>query len=243
VTRLDIPQLARDAAAVVKRHGGRAAVDIGALAILIVTADALLRPALFVATRSGTTEVGPLTLLLDPFLLLHEAGFAILFGGACLRVADDMSGQAGRPTGARLRRNAVPLIVTMIALGFASYFGLMLLILPALLLTAVTTTTYPAILVEGRGWEGLRRSIAQCSPHLLRLTGVWAVLLVPFLVVMLSMVSQAPEGTSVTALWITELKIEIAQTLLNVLSLGLIMATYRQLGADADADRLSDIFE
>ncbi len=243
MTRLDIPLLARDAAAIVTRHGGRATLDIGALAILIVTADALLRPDLFVAARTSGTEVGPLSLLLDPFLMAHEAAFAILFGAACLRVADETRGEAGRPTGARLKHNAAPLIVTMIALGFASYFGLMLLILPALLLTAVTTTAYPAILVEGRGWGGLSHSIAQCGPHLLRLTAAWSVLLVPFLVVLLSMVSEAPEGTSVTSLWLTELKIELVQTLLNVLSLGLIMAAYRQLGEDADADRLNDIFD
>ncbi|MSU88114.1 hypothetical protein GE300_00615 [Rhodobacteraceae bacterium 2CG4] len=248
---LDLRQLASDGAAILLRHGRRAGLDLLALGVGMITAEALLVPERFVAARTGAAEGWPLSILLDPFLLLHEAGFALLFGAACLRIADDMGGAAGRPTGGRLRRNAVPLIVTMIALGYLSYFALLLVILPALLLAAATTTAYPAILVEDRGWAGLRRSIAQCLPHLFRLTAAWAVVFLPFLFVLFAMIPEAPAETGAetpvearaAVLWVSSLGMEVVQTLLNLASLGLIMAAYRQLGPDGDARQLNDVFE
>lgn len=239
---LRLGQLYSDMRTIFSRHGLSAGADFLALGIGMLTLEALLFPTRFVVRRLPDEDTSIASALLDPFLLLHEALFACLFGQACLRIAADMGFGRADEAASLLRRNLLPLIVLNIAIGYASYLGILMLILPGLLLAAVTTTLTPAILIEDRGWQGLTRSVSQCMPHVLRLTGVWAMIYLPALVLLISLTPRPTAETSAGQLWAALIVAEILSVLLATIILALVMATWQQVRDGSDRDRLSDIF-
>ncbi|MHA3976424.1 hypothetical protein ACW9UR_01950 [Halovulum sp. GXIMD14794] len=242
MTKLRLGLLVEDMRAILGRHGFLATAEFLALGIGVLTLEALLVPERFLARRAPDDEAGIGAVLFDPFLLLHEAAFACLFGLACLRVATDMKAGPDGPASEVLKRNLWPLIVLNMAVSYASYVGILMVILPGLLIAAVTTTLIPAILVEERGWQGLSHSIGQCLPNIAKLTACWAAIYLPALI-MLIVLTPVPDAESTApGLWAGMLVAELVSAILGAVLLALAMATWRQVSDSAGGGQLTDVF-
>ena len=246
MTPLRLTDLASDGGALLRRFGVMAYLEFLAIGIGTSTLHVLIAPGDF---RAGIAAGGGsvLAVLTDPFIVIHEALFALVFGAACLRIWWQTEGGAPEP-GARARflaAQALPLVVLNMLAGYAAYMGVLLLLLPGLVISALTTTLVPAVVLEQRGWNGLARSFEMTRRHLWPLTAAWAAIILPWLVLSVwaapgADVARADIGT----LWLAGLVPDAFAAGLSTVSLCLVMATYRRLIADESGglhDRLDDI--
>lgn len=231
MTQLRLTQLAADSAALLARFGPMAYLEFLAVSLGTTTLNALVAPQAFRAAVAGDGG-GVLEALLDPFILIHEAIFALVFAAACLRIWWETEGGAPHgPSRARmLLGQALPLIVLNIIAGYAAYLGVLLFLVPGLIVSALTTTLVPAVVLEGRGWGGLARSVEMTRAHLWRLSVAWGAVVLPWLALTVSS-APAPQLASedIGTLWLAWMVPDLFAAGLATVSLCLTMAAYRRL--------------
>lgn len=238
--------LIADGAALMRRFGPMAYLEFLAISIGGTTLHVLVAPADFRADIARTE--GVLEVLADPFILTHEALFTLVFAAACMRIWWQTDGAAPEPAVRRrlLLGQAVPLVVLNIIAGYAAYLGVLLMLLPGLIISAVTTTLVPAVVLERRGWNGLARSVEMTRAHLWPLTVAWTAIIIPWLTLTIWVTPGAASADAdIGTLWLAWLVPDAFAAGLSTMSLCLVMATYRRLiaaesgGSDSGLD---DIF-
>lgn len=180
------------------------------------------------------TEIPSLmSIFLDPFVLIHEVLFTLVFAAACLRIWWS-SNTAPEDRHGALTGPFLPLVTLNLLTGIALYMGLILALLPGLLIAAVTTTLTPVILFEGLGWRSLGRALRQSGRQIWRLTVVWGMILIPWLL-MLSSVNTPPEELAtadMSALWWAQFTPDVISAGLSVVVLCMTMSAYTILIED-----------
>ncbi len=246
---LQLTQIAADAATLVRRFGAGAFFDFLAVGVGVTTLQALIAPEAFRAEAAGQTPNSVFGVLTDPFVLTQEATLSLVFAAACLRIWQGWAGGAAPEGGwgAQLARNLAPLVALNLLAGFAVFVGLLFLLLPGLMIAALTTVLMPAVAIEGRGWEALARSVEMTRPHFLRLTAAWAALILPWLL-LLGVATPSPAAASEVApvtLWLMWLVPEAVTAALSVVALCLTMSVYLallQAESGGSARSLDDVF-
>ncbi|WP_112322431.1 hypothetical protein [Oceanibium sediminis] len=241
MTRLTAATLAQDTAGLLRRFGAALYLDFLALGVAATTLQSLLAPESLRRLTRGDVDASVFALITDPAILGEEALFTILFAAGCLRIWRASGGETSDPAAA-LRQMLAPLIVLSLATGFLAYFGMFLLILPGIVVLALTTTLVPMIVIEGRGWFALRATLSQCRPALGVLSLAWALTVIP-LVIVATAVGPPPLAADapITALWLGWLAPDLIAAMVSTLTLAMSMAAYLRLQPAGGAD-LEDVF-
>ncbi len=227
------------------RFGPMAGIEFLAVYLGMRALHILLAPDDFRARVTGTSDATFFTIYLDPFVILIEVVFAVIFGVACLRIWWSMAPAPVDRWGV-LTRNLVPLLVLTIGTGIVSFYGLFIAFLPGLVIVALTTVLTPVILIEGAGWGSLRRCVALCTRQFWRLTMLWGAILTPWMLYVFSASGSATEliGADMSALWVAQFRADLVSATLSAMILCVTMATYSQLidGEAGGGQNLMDIF-
>jgi|GEM_PF-6145117 len=232
---------------ILSRHGIWCFFEFAALSVAITTLYALIAPESFAMHFTRQADASMAGMLTDPVLLVAEAAYALLFALACLRIWEAHSGRrlAGDDRKRKLLRGAVPLVVLGFVASTLAYLGLILFIAPGLMVVAITSLIAPAVMVEGRGWRSILRSLRMTGGHVTTLTIAWAAIGMPllFLGVMLGP-DAALEAVPGAALWQAWIVSDLLSAAFSAASVALVMATYATL-LEAEAgggQRLPEVF-
>lgn len=237
--------VSRQSAGMFIRFGPMAGIEFLAVYLGMRALHILLAPDDFRARMTGTSDATFFTIYLDPFVILTEVVFAVVFGVACLRIWWSMAPAPSDRWGV-LTRNLVPLVVLTIGTGILSFYGLFIAFLPGLVIVALTSVLTPVILIEGAGWGGLRRCVALCAPQFWRLTLLWGAILTPWMLYIFNASGGAASliGADMGALWLEQFRADVVSAALSAMILCVTMAAYSQLIDDeaGGGQNLMDIF-
>lgn len=240
---LTLPRLIGDTLAILRRHGALIFAEVLALAMAIDLLAALLAPERTVASALGLRTTSLLGAYGDPFVLLHEALFAIVFAGACLRIA---AAPGTRP--AAVARADLPALIGLnIAASLATYIGILMLVVPGILLSAGLTLMVPVLVLERKGWSSPLIAWTRARPALGTLASGWAMILIPWLLFALSRAPLPAEWASLPApeaagnIIVATLPITVLSSVFGTAAICLSMAAWQAL-SESDAARISRIF-
>lgn len=225
--------LTQRAVTLLRQFGPMAFCDFLALTLGTRAIQILLAPETFREDMLQTQVPTLAAIFLDPLVLLHEGLFTVVAALLCLRIW-----WAHHPAPADrtsvLTRQIIPLIVLNLIASVALYLGLVLALLPGLIIAALTTTLTPVILFEGLGWRSLGRTLRQSGRQIWRLTVVWGMILIPWLLI-LATVNQPPElleTSSISQLWWAQFTPDVVSAGLSAIVICVTMAAYMILTED-----------
>lgn len=228
--------------ALAQRFGMGLYAEFLAAGVLMTTLEVLVSPEGLRARYEPGVEIALAQVFFDPFVLLHEALFSVIVGAACLRIWWAMTDDTA-PAGAVLGRTLAPLVVLNVATGFLTFFGLMLMIVPGLVLAAALTVLVPVIVIEEQGWIALPRSLGLVRGAILKLTALWAMILIPWLFLT---VATSPDPLAIAdatdgQMWLMLVLSDLFSPAMAALSTCATMAIYRQL-VSGERQTLDEVF-
>ena len=203
----------------------------------------LLFPEQALGMATGTGPAIGLSLFLNPYTIIASLIFTAVAAGAVKRLWMRMGHDAAPgPFGAAW----VPILGVSFLVDHLLTVGILFLLIPGLLLAALTTTLLPALVIERRGWGALSRACEMGQRSLLVLMFLWAGVLVPWLLILLGTAPPpaAPSAT-VTQIWVESLLSGLYDPAFAAVSLCLTMTVYaemQRLEGPGDGGDVSDIF-
>lgn len=217
----------RDSFALFSANAGMLCLEFAAATVAGMTACALFFPGSFLdvaVARPGDARVpSPIS----PYTICLSLAQAIAAASATGRLwrarFPDRQPISAAPV-------VAPLLVMALLVDHLFLLGLGLFILPGLLIMAVTTVFVPALIIERQGWRSLARSFEMTRPHLLALSGIWALVLIP--VVILSVVEfRGPPvaDATMTQLWLSEIASSYWTPVVNGFATAMCVTIYIRL--------------
>ncbi len=230
---IEISATLKEAASLFVKNGLWLTVEFLAAMIAITTAYVLLMPSQAFFLFSGGEVTNVMFLFVNPYSILSSLIYATVSTSVILRLWPRISGEeAPRPTQATwLAIFGLSLLVDHVLTA-----SLFFLIIPALILSALTTIMLPLLTIEGRGWLSLGSSIQETGPHLVPLTGLWGVILIPWVILVFTTgpVRNPETEITITALWLREIAHDLYAPPFVAFSICLIMAVYQKLRTPED---------
>ena len=107
----------------------------------------------------------------------------------------------------------------------------MFLLFPAFLIQAIATVYIPAMMIEGQGWNALRRSYLMVRGNILGLTGIWALVLLPWiaLLIFFQFRGQTVEIDTPFTAWRHAITSDLFSPVFSAFGACLIIAVYKRL--------------
>ena len=238
--RIRISDTVAETGQLMRRFGVSLYIDFLAVGLFATTVQSLVAPA-SLQPNTGASQRSILELFLDPFVILHETLFTVVMAAACLRIWARLDPGA-RLSDAQLWGNLLPLAVLNFAIGLATFYALALFVVPGLLLSALFTALIPVIVLEDKGWDALPRTMALTRGSLMRLTALWAMLLIPWIILSIAM---DPSGrilpdASAFDVWRAHIFADLHAPLMAAIATCLTLSCYRQMLDKEQAD--ADVF-
>ncbi|MEM9811878.1 MAG: hypothetical protein AAF913_04360 [Pseudomonadota bacterium] len=204
----------------------------------------LLFPGQAVWLVAGGEAPAPIFYFVNASSLIGSAIFAVVSLGAARRLWGRVGGDASPPPWGVV--GWTPVLVISLGLDHVVTAGILFLLVPGLILQALTTTVLPLLAIEVAGWRAVERAIAMARPHLLVLTVAWSVIILPWLSLFIfGGPAEAQDEVALFDLWLRAIFSDLFTPAFIGFSLCLSVVTYQHLieaeGGGPD-DRLSDIF-
>ncbi len=230
------------------KHGGWICAEFLALALAIDLVFLLATP----DAMGKLLGNAPKDILSEPlyylYLLASSAAFSVLIGHQAVRIRMFETGGFGDPSVARRAVLSVlwPLIVIHFAidLGFLTLLSIFIFFGPIFL--AFTTLSIPAVVLEQRGWDGIRRALDMAGPMWGPLAIIWSAILIPTIILseVLSVVMTVQLGEVDAGLpaLIYATVTDVPALVMNAYALCLILAAYEKALASENGPDLPDIF-
>ncbi|MEO0914018.1 MAG: hypothetical protein AAFY59_13685 [Pseudomonadota bacterium] len=242
MTPLPIGGTLREAAEIFLRNGVWLVIEFAAAMVAVTTAYVVLFPGQATFLFSGGQVTNATFLFINPYSVLSSLIYTAVSTSALLRLWPRVTGQAlPGPSAA----GWLAILGTALAVDHVLTFSIFFFIVPVIIISALTCIILPLQVIERQGWQALGLSLRETSPHLLPLVGIWAALLLPWLILLFTAGPDRSEvaDATLTDLWLRELAADLYAPLFIAFSLCLITAIYRRLRQPTpDSKDLDDIF-
>lgn len=222
-----IPTL-RDTYVLFKRHAIVQYLEFFAASVAGITFYLLLFPQQSAWFLAGVEPQNTLFLILNPLSVIQSVINSLVASMMVVRLWNDLSGTEIKLDLVRL---GPALIVLSLLVDHLISVAIGLAFLPGFFLLAITTAYVPALVIEGQGWNALRRSFQMTRDYIWALTGIWALIILPWIIlIMANSPNVEAIGTdSILAIWLREISSHLFFPLFAGFSTCMSVVVYRRI--------------
>ncbi|QHQ33883.1 hypothetical protein [Algicella marina] len=196
--------------------------------IVATSAFTVFFPDLALRMLCGEEIDDTLFLFVNPHSLIASPVYTFVTVSVLLRLWPRVG---GTPPPVLSATSWVAIIVLSLLVDHLLNLSLFFMIIPLFIVSALTTLLMPLLVIEQRGWQSLSLSLRETMPHLLPLSGIWAAVLIPWLMLIFTTGPQRnpDSGATLVDLWAREIAHDLVSAPVNAFCICLIVAVYLAL--------------